>query len=71
MPVKTKAGFGVCCPRCGALEAALTIDINDIGAITCGECSEEFTAAEACEAVAEQLARWRRVEEWLRIGSGE
>ena len=38
---KTRAGFRVCCPHCGAVEG-LVIQVHDL-TVTCRECDEETT----------------------------
>jgi transcription elongation factor Elf1 len=53
------------CPLCGSAEGALTLDLNALGTIECGECSATFTASKAVARAAENLRRWEAVAPWL------
>jgi hypothetical protein len=58
---RTLKSFKVVCPMCLATDAAITLDLNDLTAISCGECSETFTAETAVKAMTENLRRWQAV----------
>lgn len=64
---QTTRGFGVCCPHCHDGDAVLTLNLNDLGEITCPVCDAVFTAAEAVELVREQLAAWQRLAAWIEL----
>jgi hypothetical protein len=64
---KTIKGFAVQCPYCGDREAAVKIDLNDLGACVCSSCDEEFSARDAAREAAEQLKRWEAVVRWVEM----
>lgn len=63
---KTTRSLKVACPFCNQ-DGAVTLDLNDLNEITCGDCSETFTARAAVEAFLEKAARWEAVAEWIRM----
>jgi transcription elongation factor Elf1 len=70
MATATKAlkSFRLNCPLCGATESpSISLDLNDLTSVTCGECSETFTPAEAVARAAEQLARWEAVVRFVKM----
>jgi predicted nucleic acid-binding Zn ribbon protein len=68
MATTTKATktFKLSCPECGSAEG-LSIDLNDLTSVSCGECSETFSPAEARVKVAEQLRRWEALIAWIGL----
>jgi transposase-like protein len=60
------AGFRVKCPFCNASTAAIKLDLNDMGWITCLDCAETFTVDQAVVRAADDLARWKEVLNWVR-----
>jgi hypothetical protein len=65
MATKTKTGFSVTCPHCRDADAIVSIDLNDLGAVTCGACSETFTPQQARDLAAAELAKWEAVCRWV------
>lgn len=55
----------VLCPFCADADATLSLDLNDLNAITCSACDEVFSAQAAYERAAELAARWASVVEWI------
>lgn len=64
MATKTTKSLNVVCPFCGANPASLSLDLNDLDTITCGDC-ETYTVAEAVEKAREALAAWERLAAWV------
>lgn len=64
MPVKTARSLKVLCPFCLDGES-VTLELNDLGKITCGACSEEFTAQQAVAKANELAARWASIAAWI------
>jgi transposase-like protein len=58
---KSKTTFGVSCPFCHDEDATIGMDLNELGTIRCSSCDEEFTARQACDLAAAELARWEKV----------
>jgi hypothetical protein len=67
--VKAVKGFKVVCPMCGDVEATVSLDLNDVRALSCSSCDAEFTPAAAVAKAAEQLARWQAVEKWISMAT--
>ena len=65
-------GFDVRCPGCGcgADDATLTIDLNNLKTITCTNCEWEGTTAEAAAWVAKQAAAWAAIARWVESAPG-
>ncbi|MCA1685718.1 MAG: hypothetical protein LC745_06965 [Planctomycetia bacterium] len=59
--VKTKTGFSVSCPKCGALEG-LNVVLHSL-AVECSERSEEVTRAD----LERMIADARRLLAWLDL----
>lgn len=58
--------FKLSCPKCGADEDhAITLDLNDLSAISCSACSDNFTPEEAREYFREQTSRWNALISWI------
>lgn len=53
------------CPKCGSLEDALSIDLNDMELIECGGCGETFTVEDAVATTRNAYSRWVAIAEWL------
>ena len=58
---KTAKGLSLTYPFCGAGDESISLDLNNLKSITCGGCSEEFTAQEALAKAAKILAQWEAV----------
>jgi hypothetical protein len=43
----------------------MTLDLNDLGSITCSACGECFTAQQAIERFTASLRRWDVIAHWL------
>jgi Zn ribbon nucleic-acid-binding protein len=67
MATKPKLSFGVCCPHCHDADATLALDLADVGSITCSACDSTFSAREARDMVASELAKWQRVVAWCEL----
>jgi uncharacterized protein (DUF983 family) len=68
MSAKPKAtGFQVVCPYCGDVEAAIRLDVNNVHALTCSSCDEEFSPQQARDKAAAVLARWEAVVRWVEL----
>jgi transcription elongation factor Elf1 len=67
MATKSKTTFGVTCPHCHDTDAVVSIDLNEVGTIRCSACDTEFTATEARDLAAAELARWEKVVAWVAM----
>jgi transposase-like protein len=57
-----RRGFpDVHCLRCGNPDAAVSVDLHDVGSFRCSECQEEWTADD----VRAQLRGWEAVLRWV------
>lgn len=66
MATTTKTlGFGLNCPLCGGMAPVLSLDLNNLDEVTCGECSETFSAEAAALKAHEQAHRWDNVVRWI------
>lgn len=61
---KIAKSLKACCPFCLASEI-ITIDLNDMSTINCGECDETFTARQAAAKMAEIAAKWLKIADWV------
>jgi hypothetical protein len=43
----------------------VSIDLTDLGSITCSACDEVFSATQARDLAAAELARWEKVVRWV------
>jgi transposase-like protein len=70
MATRTKtASFDICCPKCWSTDSRhLSINLNDLDDIVCGDCDSSFTAEEAVALLAEQLEKWKKVQRWVAAG---
>jgi uncharacterized protein (DUF983 family) len=59
--------FSVCCPHCHDEGAVIELDLNEVGTIRCSSCDTEFTATEARDLAAAELARWERLVRWVEM----
>jgi transcription elongation factor Elf1 len=58
-------GFDLHCPRCGSKDS-FTIDLNDLaGKVSCGNCDDEFTVAQAAQEAEANARRWAAVVRWI------
>ena len=59
----TKAARGILlpCPRCGELEATISLNLADGDTLTCSECDTEFGR----EDIRALVTRWAPVLSWL------
>lgn len=64
MATKTAKTLDVHCPKCGAGET-ITLDLNDMTACECGECSGEFSPQGALDDARERVAQWKAVVAWI------
>ena len=65
-PRTKKAGFkNLCCPECGE-RAEMAVNVATLK-VTCPECDAEFTARQAVEKMAERVAEWNRLAEWIEM----
>lgn len=63
---KKRAGFkSLCCPECGE-RAEMSLNLADLK-VTCPECDEVFTARQAVERMAEKVAEWQRLADWIEL----
>lgn len=60
----TARSLKVACPFCMAGES-ITLDLNDLRACTCSNCSEEFSPQDALAKANELLAKWASVVAWI------
>jgi transcription elongation factor Elf1 len=67
MATKTIRSLGVVCPFCGTSEPSLSLDPNNLDEITCGDCSESYTVADAVDKAKEALAAWQRLASWIDL----
>jgi transcription elongation factor Elf1 len=67
MATRTKRSLDLVCPLCGARDESLTIELNSLGTIACGSCSEEFSVEEAIARVTAQLEAWRACGTWISL----
>lgn len=60
-----RRGFGALpCPACGAAEASISIDLDDLTgdeACVCGECSNHF----CLDHVRDIIAKWGKILQWI------
>jgi hypothetical protein len=64
---KTTTTLELTCPCCGVRDAAITLRLDDLDQMECGECSETFSPDEAVEKAREMLARWEAVAAWVKV----
>ncbi|AGA31640.1 hypothetical protein [Singulisphaera acidiphila] len=62
---KTTRSLRVTCPFCADADATLTLDLNDLGVISCSGCDETFSAQLAYDKAAELATRWSQVVAWV------
>ena len=61
---RTSKSLKVVCPHC--LDGdGITLDLNSLGEITCGACSETFSAKQAAAMLQAEADKWARVASWL------
>jgi uncharacterized protein (DUF983 family) len=65
---KSKTGFNVACPKCGEHES-LTLALDNVQALECSSCGESFSAREARDLAAAELARWEAVCRWVDLAA--
>jgi hypothetical protein len=67
MATKTAKSLNLPCPKCGACDnpPQLDLNLNDLDEITCGECSETFSADEAVARFVAVAEAWKRVAAWI------
>jgi transcription elongation factor Elf1 len=53
------------CPFCGHDDAVLSLNLNDLDSITCGECEQEFSAEEAANKARALARKWDAVVRWI------
>ncbi|SIN97837.1 hypothetical protein SAMN05444166_1880 [Singulisphaera sp. GP187] len=61
---KTARSLKVLCPFCLAGES-ITLDLNDLRACVCSNCSEEFSPQDALAKANELVAKWSQVVAWI------
>jgi len=59
--------FAVACPYCASEDSTISIDLNNLDAVTCSGCDAEFTAAEAVDHLAGRMAEWSAVARWVAL----
>jgi hypothetical protein len=59
--------FGVRCAHCFDADATLSLDLNSLDSITCSACDSTYSAREALDLVAVELARWEKVCKWIQL----
>jgi uncharacterized Zn-finger protein len=69
----TFKGLALSCPMCGSTDARITLELTegDPGEVTCQDCGESFTPAEAVELMAAKLAEWRKVARLVEMLAGD
>lgn len=68
MASKAKTGFSVLCPRCWEA-GSVTINLASVGDCSCTNCSEDFTARQALEAMDARVAEWAKVVKWVEMAA--
>jgi transcription elongation factor Elf1 len=66
---KSKKSLQVSCPFCHDEDAVISMDLNQIGTIRCSSCDGEFSAQEARDLVAAELARWEKVARLVAVAA--
>jgi hypothetical protein len=59
--------FGVRCVHCADPDAELSINLGDLEQITCSACDTTYSAREARDLAAAELARWEKVCKWIQM----
>ena len=64
---KTTKGVSLACPKCGACDnpPQLDLNLNNLDEISCGECSEVFSAQYAVEEFGRKHDAWRKALAWI------
>jgi hypothetical protein len=65
---KRTKGFALHCPQCGE-KAAMNLDLSDLSTVTCESCGDSFAVSTAIKMLAERLAQWQRVAQWIDLAS--
>lgn len=63
---KTLRSFRLACTECGSQEG-LTLDLNDLTAVSCSGCGESYSPETARRKAIEQAKRWSAVCGWLAL----
>lgn len=58
---KTRLGFDVRCPFCGAADS-IRLHADDLQALECNECNEDFNP----DSIHRFLDQWRALLDWIR-----
>ena len=58
---KTTKGLTLPCPKCGEVDACITLRLADMNELTCQECNTEFTLEE----VQDFIDRWTPLIAWI------
>lgn len=60
--------WDLACPLCGA-EGAISLDLNDLIGVSCGECEDSFAPETGRKLMAEKLRRWTALCTWLDLAT--
>lgn len=61
-------GFNATCPMCHDEDSTVTLDLNDLSECRCSGCDAMFSAEQARDLAAAELAKWERVVKFVEMG---